>query len=174
MRKPVVVGILGLALLTAACQQATVTTEVTEPSTTATTATATANASVADTGVANTAPANAVDPCGLITRDEAAALFGKAAIDPKPAGTACHYDSADQTKFFDLTVKTGTALDFEGVKALCDEGATPVAGLGAMSCSANNTVVALKNGILITLIAGGAFDQAQLQRLAVTATDRIP
>jgi hypothetical protein len=165
MRKPLVVGILGLALVTAACQQATVTTESREPSTAAT---------AANTAVASTAAASVIDPCSLITKDEAAAIFGKAAIDPKRTGTVCHYDSADQTKFFDLTAKTGTALDFEGLKPLCDDGAAPVTGLGAMSCSANNTVVALKNGILITLIAGGVFDQAQLQRLAVTAVNRIP
>lgn len=121
----------------------------------------------------NTATANTIDPCLLLTQAEAESVFGKAAQTPVVKGTACRYDTVDATKFFDLTAKAGTSSNFETMKNLCGSTTQPVAGLGDTSCAANNTVVVLKNTILMTLIAGGVFDQDQLNSLAVTAANRI-
>lgn len=155
-----------LLLVGAACQKQTrVATNTTSGNT---------NISATNSAAKNTATASTIDPCSLITKGEAEAVFGKPAQQPELKGTACRYDTADKTKFFDLTAKSGTGADFETMKNLCDRTAQPVAGLGTTSCSANNTVVVLKNTVLMTLIAGGVFNQDQLKGLAVTAASRIP
>lgn len=56
----------------------------------------------------------------------------------------------------------------------CDGDSPPVAGLEDASCSAANTVVALWKGILISIIAGGYFNQDDLKSLAVLAVNRLP
>ncbi len=164
---------LGLAilLLGAACQK--------KPATTTN-----ANAAVTNSAAANVAnvngatppatPTSTMDPCTLITKAEAEAVFERPAAEPELKGTACHYDTADKTKFFDLTSKAGTSADFETMKNLCDSSTQPVSGLGDSSCTANNTVVVLKNNVLMTLIAGGVFSQGQLRSLAVIAVSRLP
>lgn len=156
---------LGLLLLGAGCQkQPTVTTNTSRNT----------NVPATNTAATNTAVVNTIDPCSFLTQAEAEAVFGKAAKAPEARGTACRYDTVDATKFFDLTTENGTPADFENRKNLCDTAAQPVTGLGPTSCSANNTVVVLKNNVLLTLVAGGVFDQGQLQGLAVTAASRIP
>ncbi len=119
-------------------------------------------------------PVSTVDPCSLITQGEAATAFGVAAQAPVRKGTACRYDTVEQTKFFDVTATAGTRATFEDMKNLCDSGTQPVSGLGATSCSANNTVVMLKGSTLVTIIAGGNFVQENLARLAASAAARIP
>ncbi len=126
-----------------------------------------------NSAVTNTVVANTINPCLLITPGEAAAVFGKPAKEPEFKGTVCRYDTVDASKFFDLTAKPGTTADFEVMKNVCEPGAESVIGLGETSCAADNTVVVLKNSVLMTVIAGGVFDQAQLQGLAVTAAGRI-
>ena len=134
----------------------------------------TANSVMANgTNVASSNTANSIDPCSLITQAEAASAFGLPAQIPEPKGTVCRYDTVEQSKFFDLTAKAGTSSDFETMQNLCST-TELVDGLGATSCSANNTIVVLKNGILMTIIAGGNFDQDQLRGLAVIAVGRIP
>lgn len=115
-----------------------------------------------------------INPCSLVTQAEAESAFGLPAQAPVQNGTACRYDTVEKSKFFDLTAKSGTSVDFATMKNLCSSPAQPVNGLGETSCSANNTVVVLKNGVLMTLIAGGNFDQDQLRNLAVGAVSRIP
>lgn len=156
----IVTGI-GLMVIGAACGKTSITT------------TGNANGQAANSAVTNTVVANTINPCSLITPDEAAAVFGKPAKAPEVKGTACRYDTVDASKFFDLTAKPGTTADFEVMKNACEPGAEPVTGLDATSCAANNTVVVLKNSIVMTIIAGGVFDQAQLKDLAVTAAGRI-
>lgn len=156
---------LSLIVFGAACTKKTVTTVNT--AVTNITTTNSTNTVVTDTF-------NSVDPCTLLTQAEAEAVFGRAGKAPAPNGTACRYDTSDSTKFFDLTAKAGTTADYQSMKNLCDASSGPVAGLGDSSCSANNTVVVLRNASLMTLIAGGVFDQAQLQNLAVTAAGRLP
>lgn len=161
---PLILIGLGLLLLGAACGKRTSTN----------TNTVVRNTNVAravNTAITNTA--SSLDPCTLLTPAEAAAVFGRAGKTPTRTGPTCRYDTDDSTKFFDLTAKSGTAADFTSMQALCDRPDQPVSGLGQTSCAANNTVVGLKNGYLITLIAGGVFDQGQLQNLAVTAAQRI-
>lgn len=165
MKKYITFAILAFVLLGAACQKKT---PVTTTASNSNTVTANTNTS------ANTAVASVINPCSLLTQGEAASAFGKTAAVPAMKGNACRYDTADASKFFDLTAKSGIDADFETMKNLCDSPAQPVTGLGATSCTANNTVVLLKNDVLMTLIAGGVFDQDQLRGLAVTAAGRIP
>ena len=109
-----------------------------------------------------------------MTRSEAESAFGSPALEPEAKGPVCHYDTEEKTKFFDLTASAGTGADFESMKNLCASGSPPVAGLGDSSCSANNTVVVLAKGVLISIIAGGVFAQDDLQSLAGLAVARLP
>lgn len=164
-----------LLLVGAACQKQTrVATNTASGTTNVSTSTSGGAGPVGNSAATNTALASTIDPCSLITKGEAEAVFGKPAQESEFKGAACRYDTVDKTKFFDLTAKSGTGADFETMKNLCDSTAQAVAGLGTTSCSANNTVVMLKNTVLMTLIAGGVFNQDQLKGLAVTAASRIP
>lgn len=158
---------IALLLLGAACQKKT-------PAATPANNDTVNGSITADPVPTNTAAASTVDPCSLITRNEAEGIFGRTAAEPVRKGTTCRYDTADTTKFFDLLVRSGIDADFETMKGLCGSTLQPVTGLGASSCSANNTVVVLTKGILMSLIAGGVFDQGQLKDLVVTASGRIP
>jgi hypothetical protein len=115
-----------------------------------------------------------IDPCALVTRAEAEAAFGFPAQEPAAKGAVCRYDTVQQTKFFDLTARTGTSKDFESAKNLCGSSTAPVPGLGDNSCSTNNTVVVLAKDVLITIIAGGNFNQDNLVAVARTAASRVP
>ncbi len=137
--------------------------------------TATRPASVATTPpTASPSSAPGIDPCSLVTRAEAEAAFGFPAQEPAAKGAVCRYDTVQQTKFFDLTARTGTSKDFESAKNLCGSAPPPVPGLGDNSCSTNNTVVVLAKDVLITIIAGGNFNQDNLAAIAKTAASRVP
>ncbi|MBI5289677.1 MAG: hypothetical protein HY873_11960 [Chloroflexi bacterium] len=142
----------------------------------------TAPATVTDAQDATAAPeatpvaddSNTIDPCSLITQSEAESAFGSPALAPEPKGAVCRYDTAEQTKFFDLSARAGGSSDFESLKNLCSSDTQPVAGLGDSSCSANNTIVVLAKGVLISIIAGGVFNQDDLRALAELAVSRLP
>ena len=59
---------------------------------------------------------NNIAPCSLITRSEAESALGSPALEPAAKGAVCHYDTEKKTKFFDLTVRTGTSKEFEGMR----------------------------------------------------------
>ncbi len=117
---------------------------------------------------------SSIAPCSLITRSEAESALGTPALAPEAKGAVCHYDTEEKTKFFDLTARTGTTKDFENMRNTCGSTTQPVAGLGEHSCSANNTVVVLTKDVLISIIAGGVFNQDDLVRLTAVASARIP
>lgn len=163
MKKFLPILIISLVLLGAGCQKQT---RVTTNKTISTVNVSTINSIVANT----TTSANVIASCSLVTKDEAESTFGQTAQEPELKGMTCRYDTVGKTKFFDLTAKTGTRKDFDNV---CAGLVQPVDGLGDTSCSGNNTVIVLKNGVLMTMIAGGVFNQDQLQDLAVKAVSRI-
>jgi len=178
--RAVAVGVAGVLLAAAAalaisCGGDDAKTPAAKPGTSTTSAPTSRPAAAATAPpTASSSSAPGIDPCSLVTRAEAEAAFGRPAQEPVAKGAVCRYDTVEQTKFFDLTARTGTRTDFESAKNLCGSSTEPVPGLGDNSCSTNNTVVVLAKDVLITIIAGGNFSQDNLVAVAKTAASRVP
>jgi len=119
-----------------------------------------------------------IDPCSLITKNEAQAVLGGPVTEPKSTSRSCTYQSSvDDLQQFSVTVEQGGKATYETEikqNQACGANPQPVPSLGDSACSANNTVMFLKKDLVIVIMGVGNFDQNSFIGLGEKAANRIP
>lgn len=174
--RPIAGATTAIALLAlSGCGGSTPSAAAGTPASPSTTAAAAANATT------QSGPATAIDPCTLITKDEADAAFGLTFDAPtteaKHNSTTCTYAISGHGSSISIAVTPGSSkAALDGLKKIYGAAATDVPGVGDAAMVFGRVYSVVKGSTLLTVGTGdgpGIISDDKLLGLVKTALSRI-